>query len=180
MPDQGELAPVQHRVRRRSDPSPSADAARDHVASGANANQTQLVYELLISAERTHGRAVTASELEQEAQRPEWYGPKWQSYLILKRLNDLRVEGKVENGPQVRCPVTKRNKTTWRTVRQTKLSLIASVSGPKGRLTRRNLERCLDVALRTLESIARNDLVDSWAEARDAVKVINNIKAGTQ
>lgn len=169
-------------LHRTTDPGPSGQAARQHVASGAHGKQTQLVYELLLTGERMHGRGCTGSELEAIAATPEWRssypGKPLDRYTIIKRLNDLRHRGNVANEPAITCSATKRAQTTWVTVRQAKLALIHSVKGQM-RITRRNLEQALEVATKALGFISRDpELRSAQACAKDALDRIKAIEAG--
>ena len=140
-----------HTMSHRADPSSSKVAAREHVESGRNAKHKQLVWELLMIAEREQREAATAGEIHAIAQRADWYGPRFDVVTVRRRLFDLAHDGKIERHAVRKCHTTKRPQLTWLTVRQTKLSLVGNV-GNDAPPTRKELIQALEAATLALET----------------------------
>ena len=155
-----------HTMSHRADPSSSKAAAAAHVSSGRNAKHKQLVWELLMVAEREGNAAATAGEIHAIAQRADWYGPRFDVVTVRRRLFDLAHDGKVERHAVRACKVTKRPQLTWLTVRQTKLSLVGN-TGNEPPPTRKELVEALAANVNALEARA---IQGGYAPADVAVK----------
>lgn len=103
-----------HKLARTTDPESSHMAAREHVESGRNESQKDIV---LMWLSRMHislipelrKRGVTSMELA-------WFS-ELDRYMVARRLADLKAEGKVIQSPREemrRCLVSCRLAVTWR------------------------------------------------------------------